>query len=158
MRTPSAVLYGPDYRFEFGQAQYLRSSDRDTAVIVSSGRGVHEALAAAAECDAHGVRVGVLDMPTIDEESLLRLQASGRLVMLAEQNNGYILQNLLKIVHRRHVQAATLSNVLAVNTLDEQGRPQFIHSGTYEELVNAFGLSARQLAAAIRKRVKGEDV
>jgi hypothetical protein len=77
--------------------------------------------------------------------------------VLAEQNNGYILQNLLKIIHRRHL-PATWSNVLVINTLDKQGRPQFIHSGTYEELVDAFGLSAGRIATAIRKRLKGEDV
>jgi transketolase C-terminal domain/subunit len=47
MRTPSAVLYGDDYSFEFGKAYYVRRSADDAAVIVSSGRGVHEALAAA---------------------------------------------------------------------------------------------------------------
>src|SRR5438445_12777615 len=53
MRTPSAVLYGGDYRFDFGVGQMLRAGDR--AVIVSSGRGVHEALAAAALVPAVGV-------------------------------------------------------------------------------------------------------
>ena len=158
MRTPSAVLYGPDYRFEFGTAQYLRSSEQDTAVIVSSGRGVHEALAAATECAADGLHIGVLDMPTIDEDALLRLHASGNLVVLAEQNNGYILQNLLKVIQRRHVHAAIWSNVLAINSLDKRGRPQFIHSGTYDELVDAFGLSAHQIAGVVRKRLQGEGL
>lgn len=126
-------------------------------MVVSTGRGVHEALTAAAECETHGLSVGVLDMPTLDEDALLQLHASGKLVVLAEQNNGYILQNLLKILHRHHVYLARPSNVLAINTLDKQGRPQFIHSGTYEELVDAFGLSPRQIAGMIRKRLKGED-
>src|SRR5260221_9264270 len=104
MRTPSAVLYRSDYRFEFGRAHYLRSSaQQDAAVIVSSGRGVHQALAAAADCHAHRLSVGVLDMATIDEDALAHLAGSGKLMVLAEQNNGYIFQNLLKIVHRRHV-------------------------------------------------------
>ena len=50
MRAASGVLYDPDYKFSFGQGCYLRRADADAAVIVSSGRGVHEALAAAAEC------------------------------------------------------------------------------------------------------------
>ena len=70
MRAPSAVLYGQDYRFEFGKATALRESADDKAVIVSSGRGVHEALAAADECAKRGVRVGVIDMPSVDEECL----------------------------------------------------------------------------------------
>ena len=40
--------------------------------------------------------------------------------------------------------AERLRNVLAINTLDADGRPQFIHSGTYEELIEAFGLTPAQ--------------
>jgi transketolase C-terminal domain/subunit len=47
MRTPAAVIYGSDYAFEFGRGHVLRESAADQAVIVSSGRGVHEALSAA---------------------------------------------------------------------------------------------------------------
>ena len=41
MRTPSAVLYGPDYSFELGKGHVLRQAADDAAVIVSSNRGVH---------------------------------------------------------------------------------------------------------------------
>jgi transketolase len=153
MRTPSAVIYGSDYAFEFGKGHVLRKSADEAVVIVSSGRGVHEALAAADECARHGTPAGVVDMPSIDEDLLLSLSASGKLVCLAEQNNGYILQNLLKVLYRRGVAATSAANILAINTLDAAGRPQFIHSGTYEELVRAFGLSPSQIAGAIRDRL-----
>ena len=71
-------------------------------------------------------------MPSIDESLLVRLCESGKIVCLAEQNNGFILQNLLKILHRRPEAAGGAGNVLSINTLDANGRPQFIHSGTYE--------------------------
>ena len=35
------------------------------------------------------------------------------------------------------------------DTLARDGRPQFIHSGTYEQLLDAFGLSAERIAQAI---------
>ena len=80
MRTPSAVIYGRDYTFEFGRGHMLRESADDAAVIVSSGRGVHEALAAAAGCAAaRACSVGVVDMPSIDEELLVALCESGKL-------------------------------------------------------------------------------
>ena len=45
-------------------------------------------------------------MPSIDEKLLVDLCSSGKVVCLAEQNNGYILQNLMKDpVSRRHTQA-----------------------------------------------------
>jgi transketolase C-terminal domain/subunit len=161
MRTPSAVIYGADYTFELGKGHTLRESASDAAVIVSSGRGVHEALAAAKECAGRGLSVGVVDMPSIDEDLLIRLYESGKLVCLAEQNNGFILQNLLKILYRRRndsrvasalVRPRSLDRVLAINTLGADGRPRFIHSGTYEELIHAFGLTPSRIAAAIAAR------
>ena len=155
MRTPSAVLYGSEYTFEFGRGCVVRENADDVAVIVSSGRGVHEALAAAGECSTHGLQVGVVDMPSIDEDLLVQLCESGKIVCLAEQNNGFILQNLLKILYRRGPQASGgIGNVLSINTLDAGGRPQFIHSGTYEELIRAFGLAPTQIARAIATRVR----
>ena len=168
MRTPSAVIYGRDYVFELGRGCRLRETGADAAVIVSSGRGVHEALAAADECAARGLRVGVVDMPSIDEDLLIDLFDSGQVLCLAEQNNGFILQNLLRILYRRRADPRVasglgradglggrrgLNRVLAINTLDAAGRPRFIHSGTYEELIRAFGLTPSQIAAAIAARV-----
>ena len=152
MRTPSAVLYGKDYSFEFGKGWILRQSPEDAAVIISSGRGVHEALDAATECAKEGISVGVVDMPSIDEELLLQLYDSGRPLLIAEQNNGYIWQNFLKVLyrHREQTELNGLRRVSTINTLASGGRPRFIHSGTYEELVVAFGLGSPQLAKAVR--------
>jgi transketolase len=148
MRTPSAVLYGADYEFEFGKGGVLRESAADRAVIISSGRGVHEALAADDLCNKAGVPVCVVDMPSIDETLLCELYDRGKPIIIAEQNNGYIWQNLLKVLWRRR-KAANPDRIFAVNTLDRNGRAQFIHSGTYEELVQAFELSGELLSKRI---------
>ena len=150
MRTASAILYDGDYTFEFGKGHVLKQHAGDRAVIVSSGRGVHEALTAAALCANDGLHVGVVDMPSIDEALLVELMESGKIVCLAEQNNGYILQNLFKTLFRRQRGVENLKNVLAINTLDRDGRPQYIHSGTYEELIEAFGLTPSAIADAVR--------
>ncbi len=106
MRTGSAVLYGADYSFEFGKGYILKESPQDSAVLVSSGRGVHEALAAATKCAEAGVSVGVVDMPSIDDELLLKLFQSGKLLVFAEQNNGYVWQNFLKVLYRNRTETA----------------------------------------------------
>ncbi len=80
MRAGSAVLYPSSFEFEFGKAYVLRESAEDRAVIVSSGRGVHEALAAAKKCAEVGVNVSVVDMPSVDEAMLLHLYDSGKLL------------------------------------------------------------------------------
>jgi transketolase len=151
-RVAYGVLYDADFVFEFGKGYILRQSADDQAVILSSGRGVYEALAAAEECSRKGLAVGVVDMPSVDEELLLRLHDSGRTLFVAEQNNGFLLQNLLKVLYRRRQVRGGNNNAIAINTLTAEGRPAFIHSGTYEELTDAFGLSASQLAEAVRSR------
>ena len=158
MRTGSAVLYPSSFEFEFGKAYVLRESAEDRAVIVSSGRGVHEALAAAKKCAEAGVNVSVVDMPSVDEATLLRLYDSGKLLVFAEQNNGYLWQNFLKTLYRQKKQAGDMSRVLAINTLDRDGRPQFIHSATYEQLVAAFGLAPTQLTETILKELRGGSI
>jgi transketolase len=156
MRTGSAVLYSSDYVFSFATGHRLRSSPVDRATIISSGRGVHEALAAAAKCGAAGIPVGVVDMPSIDEKLLLELYNSGQLLILAEQNNGYIWQNFLKVLYRNRgkVKADGWERIVTINTLKSDGQPQFIHSGTYEELIAAFHLTPDAIAHTIEERVK----
>jgi transketolase C-terminal domain/subunit len=151
MRTGSAVLYDNDYSFEFGVGHILRQSPKDVAIVVSSGRGVHEALAAADQ----GIDLTVVDMPSIDDGLLLALYDSGKPLFFAEQNNGFIWQNFLKVLYRHHRAGVDLTRVHTINTLDTEGRPRFIHSGTYEELILAFGLTPQQIAGTIRDRVKG---
>ncbi len=154
-RAPSAVLYGQDFAFEFGRGYVLRESAEDKAVIVSSGRGVYEALAAAEQCAREGMAVGVIDMPSIDEDLLFRLHESGKLVVIAEQNNGFIWQNFLKILYRRRRSAAGAGRVIALNTLGAGGKARFIHSGTYEELIEAFRLAPAQLAQTVEDAIHG---
>jgi len=152
MRTGSAVLYGPDYEFEFGKGYVLRQSEDDRAIIVSSGRGVHEALAAADRCAEKGLHVMVVDMPSIDDDLMAKLHATGLPLFFAEQNNGYLWQNFLKVLYRqRSKQAAALDHVFTINTLDTEGNKQFLHSATYEELIEAFHLTPQALAAAVEQ-------
>ena len=46
---------------------------------------------------------------------------------------------------------------MAINTLDANGKPQFIHSGTYDELIDAFGLTPSAIATAIAGRVRAKQ-
>jgi len=153
MRAPSKVLYGDDYAFQFGQAQVLRHSSNEAAVIVTSGRAVHEALIAAELCAERGLSVGVVDMPSVDEQFLLSLHDSGKLIVFAEQNNGFLWQSFVKTVARRGKPIQKTDRGLSINTLDGDGRPRFIHSGTYEQLLEAFHLSPAQIARTIAERV-----
>jgi len=154
MRAGSSVIYDPGFEFEFGRGYILRQTPDDKAVIVSSGRGVHEALSAAADCAGHGVNVGVVDMPSIDEGLLLDLYDSGKLLCFAEQNNGYIWRNVHKILFQWRSPIET-DRLVSVNTLGPDAKPRFIHSGTYQQLLSAFGLAPQQLSETLRRKVNG---
>ena len=129
MRTPSAVIYGNDFTFDFGKGYVVRETPNDSAYLISSGRGVHEALAAAELCARSGVNVRVIDMPSIDEEMLLDLVNSGKLLVFAEQNNGYIWENSLKVVYANRNRCA--SGKPEQNRHDQYAghkRPASVHS------------------------------
>ncbi|HEY5055351.1 MAG TPA: hypothetical protein VII58_04280 [Acidobacteriaceae bacterium] len=157
MRTGSAVLYDSSYEFEFGKGYVVRQTDVDKAIVISSGRGVHEALGAADICAKQGVPVMVVDMPSADEELLLKLYESGLPIFFAEQNNGFLWQNFLKVLyrHRGTAKLAGLERVRTINTLDANGEKQFLHSATYEELVEVFRLTPAAIADAVEKALKG---
>lgn len=153
MRAPSGVIYDHEFQFDFGKGYILKESSDDRAVLVSSGRGVHEALAAAKELGKSGIVAGVVDMPSIDERLLLDLYDSGKLIVIAEQNNGYIWSEYRKLLVKSKKTIDT-SRTIAINTLDNNGRPQFIHSATYSQLLSRFGLAPSQLAEMIRQIIK----
>src|SRR5882724_2719098 len=119
MRAPSAVVYGEDYVFEFSKGHVLKESLDDRAIIITSNRGVHEALAASALEPG----IGVVDMPSIDEPLLLKLYDSGKKLCFAEQNNGYLLRSFVKILYRRK-KRCEFDRVIAVNALDASGNAQ----------------------------------
>lgn len=153
MRADSAVLYANDDEFSFGKGYWLRRSDQDQAVLVSSGRGVHEALAAVEMLAGKAIIAGVIDMPSVDEDLMMEIAASGKLLVFAEQNNGYLFRSFLKALYRSRntVPADILKRVLSISTLDSDGRPKFIHSGTYDELTVAFGLDPASLADSVAR-------
>jgi transketolase C-terminal domain/subunit len=154
MRTGSAVLYDGDYAFEYGKGYTLKKSENDRAILISSGRGVHEALAAAEMSAKNGMNITVVDMPSVDDELLMNLYRSGLPMIFAEQNNGYLWQNFLKVLYRhRGDDVKGLSQISTINSLDAEGNKQFIHSATYEELIEVFGLTPGAISSAVQKAI-----
>ena len=78
-------------------------------------------------------------------------------MFFAEQNNGFLLQSFLKVLyrHRGAARLDTFDRVRSINTLDAKGEKQFLHSATYEELVEVFGLTSSAIANTVRRALKG---
>lgn len=148
MRTASTLLYGSDFVFDYGKGYSLRGGDEDQAVIISAGRGVYEALTAATLLEKEGIAAGVIDMPSFDPKMMAAMARSGKLVILAEQNNGFLYKKTKETLYGKE----GVGLIIALNTLDSNGERRFIHSATYDQLLEHFTLSP----AAIAKRVQSE--
>lgn len=147
LRAASVVLYQDDFSFEFGKAYTLKEAINPGVYIVSSGRGVYEALAAADLLEANGLSATVIDMPSIDEDCIMNLYNSGLPVFIAEQNNGYLYANFQKTLFR-YASNIQPRRLIPLNTTTE-GKLHYIHSGTYNELAAAYKLDGKNLSESI---------
>ncbi len=152
MRSGSPVLYEPGYTFEFGRANVLSGKKGSDVCLVSSGRGVHEIMAAARLLGETGVSAEAVDMHSFDEALLLERLAGPGLVVIAEQNNGHIRNQLAQLLLRRR-EAFDSGKVVAINATGDDGQYRYIHSATYEQLLRQFGLDPESIAARIRENL-----
>lgn len=154
LRAPSDVIYEADFVFEYGKSYNVTYSKEAHVTIVSSGRGVYEALNAAKKLEAEGVIVNVVDMPTIDKDAILELYSSGKPIFIAEQNNGYLWSHFRKVLFENESNINT-QKLVPVNTTSNGGL-HYIHSGTYAELAAHYGLDGAHLSEKILQTLKAK--
>ncbi len=151
LRAPAAVLYPGEIEFSSGRSfRPVPESEEESVVIVTSGRGVYEALDARRRLHATGVTTGVVDMPFFDRDGIDTLLDRPVFLVLAEQNNGLLLKSIREQVSLEGRNA----RVLVRNLRGHHGERRFIHSATYDELTNAYGLSGERLAATIHDELE----
>lgn len=145
LRAPARVIYPPDSEFVLGRAHLpVPETGDERVVFVSSGRGVYEALKARELLEARGISAGVVDMHSFDRELLERILQRDALIVFAEQNNGLLWKSAREELNLDGASA----RVIASNTRDAHGRRQFLHSATYDQLLQSCSLSSEQLAQA----------
>ncbi|MDR3200653.1 MAG: hypothetical protein LBT68_04275 [Spirochaetales bacterium] len=151
LRGATPVLYSKDFCFEFGKGYYLAEPAGAKACIVSSGHGVYEALDAAKILEGKGIPAAVVDMPSCDAALIESLAASGKKIIIAEQNNGYLWNCFRKTLFgKKNTQA---DSFVPINLLGSDGIPRFIHSATYEELLEHNGLTPKLIADRVAKEI-----
>jgi transketolase len=145
------VLYGPDESFPVGGSKLVRSGPDDQVTLIGAGVTLHNCLAAADQLGRDGISARVLDLYSvkpIDTEALLQAAAatSGRLVVAED-----------------HYPAGGLGSAV-LDALNDAGHPVLVRhlavrdlpgSGTADELMEAAGISAGQIAQAAREAVGG---
>ncbi|MGH2349448.1 MAG: transketolase [bacterium] len=144
-REKTPVLYGPDDAFEIGGSAVLRSSDHDQATIVAAGITVHEALTAYDLLSGDGIVVRVIDAYSVKPIDARTLHAAARetgALVVAEDHwpEGGLGEAVLSALLGTEPFPAV--RALAVGAMPGSGTP--------EELMNAAGISAPHIAAAVR--------
>jgi transketolase len=148
-REKTSVIYRPDERFPIGGSKVLRESDGDRVAIVAAGITVHEALKACDELRSEGIAVRLIDaysVKPIDTQTLREaaLAARGRLVVVEDHYaEGGLGEAVLAALAAQGTAEGNLKLAhLAVRELPASGKPA--------ELLNAAGISARQIVEAVR--------
>jgi len=143
-RPKTPVLYGPDETFPIGGLKVLRQSANDVATVIGAGVTVFEALKAYDELKAAGVAIRVIDLYSlqpIDAASLTRCarETKGRMITVEDHYAAGGVGDA--------VAAAVTGGGVTVTRLAVREIP---HSGTPEELLERYGISAKHIVEAVR--------
>jgi transketolase len=139
-------VYGGDQRFEIGKAIEV-AAGRDVTII-ANGLLVAQALLAADVLEGEGISARVVDMHTakpLDRETIARAAAETRAIVVAEEHlvDGGLGVRVAQVV--AETRPCAMEFVGIRNTYAESGQP--------DELMDKYGLVARDVAAAARRVV-----
>jgi len=145
-RPKTAVLYPNDEKFPVPGVKVLRQSANDRVTVIGAGVTVYEALKACDELKSRGIGVRVLDLYSIKPLDTAVLgehvrSTGGRLVTVEDHYaEGGLGEAVLADLAEAGVPLTAVRR-LAVDRVPHSGKP--------EELLDAFGISARNIVAAI---------
>jgi transketolase len=145
-RPKTPVIYANEERFPIGGSKVLRRSRQDAATVIGAGVTVFEALKAYDELQKSGISIRVIDLYSvqpIDARTLRQAAADtgGRLITVEDH---YAAGGIGEAVMAATTGLGSVQ-VLAIRDIPRSGKP--------EELLDRFGISARQIVTAVRKVV-----
>ena len=146
-RPKFPIIYSKDEKFPLPGFKVLRKSDQDKVTVIGAAVTLHEALKAADELKKSGTSIRVIDLycvKPIDGKAIAaEIAATGGKLITVEDHwpEGGIGEAVLSALASAGV-APSKFKLMAVN-----GMP---HSGKPEELVDAFGISARDITDAVK--------
>jgi transketolase len=145
-RPKCPIIYGAEQKFEIGKA--IQVADGNDVTIIANGLLVAQAMLAADILDGEGVSVRVVDMHTVkplDRDAIRKAASETGAIVVAEEH----LVDAGLGVRVAQVVAETapvpMEFVGIQDTYAESGQP--------EELLEKYGLVAKDVAAAVRKVV-----
>jgi transketolase len=149
-RPKTPVIYPNDEEFVVGGCKVLRSSSEDQLTIIAAGVTLHEALKAYEQLKSEGISVRVIDLYSVkpvDRETLLKSASETNNLVLTVEDH-YAEGGLGDAVLDALATGGVRVHKLAVRELPRSGKP--------EELLDAFGISARAIVQAAKSLVRSE--
>jgi len=148
-RPKIPLVYNNDYRFNLGKAVAMRQGK--DATIIAIGLMVATALEAADNLKREGIDCGVLNVPTlkpIDEAAIIKAAADTGAIVTAEEHleHGGLGSIVSRIASRYH--PVPMEFVAIKDTYAKSGKPA--------ELLQRYGLTARDIEQAVHKVTKGK--
>jgi transketolase len=144
-RPKAPVIYNGDHKFEIGKA--IEVAEGNDVTIVANGLMVAQALLAADALDAEGISARVVDMHTVkplDRNAIRRAAETGAIVVAEEHLvDGGLGVRVAQVVAETH--PCPMEFVGIQDTYAESGQP--------DELLKKYGLTASNIADAVRKAV-----
>ncbi|HYL09456.1 MAG TPA: transketolase, partial [Candidatus Acidoferrales bacterium] len=145
-RPKTPVLYKNEEKFAVPGFKVLRESGNDRATVIAAGITLHEALKAYEQLKATGIAIRVIDLycvKPIDGAALgQQVRAAGGRVVTVEDHylEGGLGEAAVAALAAAGIPLGAVKN-LAVLRVPHSGKP--------DELVDAFGISARHIVSAV---------
>jgi transketolase len=146
-RPKFPILYSKDEKFPVPGFKVLRKSDQDKVTVIGAAVTLHEALKAADELKKTGTNIRVIDLycvKPIDGKAIAaEIAATGGKLITVEDHwpEGGIGEAVLSALAAAGT-APTKFKLMAVTHMPHSGKP--------EELVDAFGISARDIIESVK--------
>jgi transketolase len=145
-RPKAALIYNGDQKFEIGKS--IQLADGKDVTIIANGLLVAQALLAAETLESDGITARVIDMHTVkplDRDAIRRAAAETGAIVVAEEHlvDGGLGVRVAQVV--AETAPCPMEFVGIQDTYAESGQP--------DELLEKYGLVARDVAAAARKVV-----
>ena len=146
-RPKMPILYSKDEKFPVPGFKIRRQSAQDKATVIGAGVTLHEALKAADQLKSQGVAIRVLDLycvKPIDGKAIAeQINATGGRLITAEDHwpEGGLGEAVLTALAEAGASPSKFK-LIAVTRMPHSGKP--------DELIEAFGISAKHIVEAVR--------
>jgi transketolase len=144
-RPATPVIYANTEDFSSGGSKTLRASTNDRLTIVAAGVTVHEALNAYETLKASGMHVRILDaysVKPLDAQGILQAARQTNNTILVVEDH-YYDGGLGDAVLNAVAESGVRVHKMAVTEVPRSGKP--------EELLDAYGISARRIVEQVKR-------